>query len=334
MKILYLPDSSSQQRQHEKKHVHIYPIRMAMEATYMRDTGHKVEWDRPDLKKYPQWQKILNQPLGVDFSLLKKPDRIWTKALDPIWQGNGNFKYHPGTYIQSASSCWWGKCEFCVEREKYFIRPVEDVIDEIEECKSLGFREIFDDSGTFPTGKWLDEFCKRFAKFNRAIRFSCNMRLVDLDYYSLNSAGFRMLLFGIESANQETLDRINKGTKIQDVKYVIAASLSGLEPHVSVMFGYPWETDEDAMRTLRLVWWLLRKGYAKTAQASFYTSRNNPSNQEHKKYVPMIYRAARYHDFWLNKLRDIKNKDDLKYFWRMIKEGIKNVLPNRSHSLR
>jgi hypothetical protein len=42
---------------------------------------------------------------------------VWTKAVDKKYQTNGNFKYNPGTYIQSASGCWWGKCTFCVENK-------------------------------------------------------------------------------------------------------------------------------------------------------------------------------------------------------------------------
>jgi radical SAM superfamily enzyme YgiQ (UPF0313 family) len=121
---------------------------------------------------------------------------------------------------------------------------------------------------------------------------------------------------------------------VEDVKYIIKAAKAGLEPHVAVMFGYPWETDSDAVATLRLVWWLLKKGYAKTAQASVY----NPGGDyyqrmygieydgwdEYKlgKYVKRIYDVKWSPQFWFNQLRDIKNIDDIKYLWRKIKAGI------------
>ena len=321
MKILYLPNEYSQQRQREKRRW-IYPVFLAMEATYMRNMGHEVIWDDPS-----QWKEcdcVVTDVEGHSFLSLPPPDRKLTKAFDSKYQNNGNFKYRPGTYIQAANGCWHGKCSFCVEQKnKWEVRSVNDVIQEIEECASLGFKEVFDDSGTFPTGAWLEEFCYKVRW--TFMPFSCNMRMVDVDYNMLKHAGFRMLLFGLESANQKTLDRISKGTQVEDVRYIMEAARAGLEPHVAVMFGFPWETDEDALMTLRMVWWLLRKGYAKTAQASFYTPLNGGHNKEQKKYVKQIYKVARYPEFWFNKIRDIHDKDDLKYLWRQIKEGIKNA---------
>jgi radical SAM superfamily enzyme YgiQ (UPF0313 family) len=333
LKILYLPNEYSQQRQREKKRW-IYPVRMAMEAEYYRQHGHKVIWledgfdtDYNTIRaaltgKSFFYDKIIEQPEGLPFLSLPHPDRIFTNAFGKIYQNNGNFKYHPGTYIQSANGCWHGRCTFCVEQNnKWEVRPVDDVIEEIKQCKALGFKEVFDDSGTLPVGDWLDTFCNKMVRLN--IRFSCNLRLMDIDYNALRVAGFRMVLFGLQSANQKTLDIINKGTNVNDVKYIIKAAKAGLEPHIAVMFGYPWESDSDAINTLKLVWWLLKKGYAKTAQASFYSPLDSKNIPSHTRYIKHIYRVARYPEFWLNKLRDIHNIADLKYLWRMIKEGLK-----------
>lgn len=292
---------------------------MAMEATYYRDKGMPIYWgvcNRAEVR-------VRGLPSGVPFLDLPRPDRIWTQAFDPKYQDNGNFKYRPGTYIQAASGCIHGKCTFCVENGKpYEVRPVGAVIDELVECKALGFKEVFDDSATFPNGSWLDRFLDRCIKQTRGLYLGCNSRMVDMDYPKMKAAGFRMILFGVESANQGTLDKINKGVKVEDLKYVIAASLAGLEPHVAVMFGYPWESDSDAIRTLKLVWGLLREGYAKTAQASFYSPDGGGGKESQRKYVKAIYDVSRSPSFWLTKIRDIHNVDDLKYLWRQIKAGI------------
>ena len=43
------------------------------------------------------------------------------------------------------------------------------------------------------------------------------------DYNLMKKAGFRLLKFGLESANQETLDKLNKGIKIKDIEIEIPA---------------------------------------------------------------------------------------------------------------
>lgn len=324
MRILYLPNSYCQQRQLEKPNFLAYPVRLAMEATYERDIlKNEVYWDKPEMMSdITHWRSSI---MGYNFLKLPHPDRVWTDAKNKKYQRNGNFKYHPGTYIQSASGCWWGKCEFCVEKgQKYEVRPVEDVISEIEEIKSQGFREIFDDSATFPMGEWLDRFLERLGRCGGdKISFSCNTRIANYPFLWMRSVGFRMVLFGIESANQETLDKIEKGVKVEDIIPTIKkASEAGLEPHIAVMFGYKWESDQDAERTLALVHYLLRKGYAKTAQASYFRLRNSESNERHRRFVHKIFNATFYPGFWFNQIRDIKNKDDLKYLWRKIKAAI------------
>lgn len=317
MKVLYQPHPYSQQRQREKARW-IYPVHLAMEATYRRNHGDLVVWDCPDTGHYDQ---IITEPEGIDFLKLPWPDRHATGAFSKRYQFNGNFKYRPGTYIQSSAGCWWGKCQFCVERDRPLkVREPFDVYNEILHCRKIGFREVFDDSATLPTGAWLDTLLS-YPK--PGITIGCNMRMVPVDYKRMKDWGFRMLLFGVESANQYTLDRINKGVKAEDIRFVVEAAKDGLDCHVAVMFGYIWETDEEALKTLSLVHWLLRKGYAKTAQASFYRPPNGVNRPAHERFVRRIYDVAWYPDFWLTKLREVRSWADVKYLFRQIKEGLR-----------
>jgi hypothetical protein len=72
------------------------------------------------------------------------------------------------------------------------------------------------------------------------------------------------------------------------------------------------------MRTVKLVHHLLKKGYAKTAQASvFCPPRTAPSpDQNGHKYIPMIYDAYRSPQFWYHKIKDIKRWEDFTYIMR------------------
>lgn len=194
-------------------------------------------------------------------------------------QNNTNFKYKPGAYIMSGRDCWWGKCTFCSWTTTHPFGTfrtfsVEHTIREIEYLVSLGIKEIFDDSGSLPVGSWLNELCHELINrgLNKKVVFGCNMRFGALsqDQYNLMSkAGFRFILYGLESSNQKTLDRISKNTKVGDArKTLIMAKKAGLEPHITIMIGYPWEKLSDANNTLDEARKLFKEGIVDTMQAT------------------------------------------------------------------
>ena len=145
---------------------------------------------------------------------------------------------------------------------------VKDAVDK------YGVKEIFDDAGTLFVGSALKEFCELLIEsgYNKKVVYSCNMRLNALtqEYYDLmGKANFRYVLYGMESANQETLDKLDKGLKVHQIEEgVEMAKRAGLEPHITVMLGYPWETKEMAKNTIALAKRLFKKGYVDTMQAT------------------------------------------------------------------
>jgi len=191
---------------------------------------------------------------------------------------NGNFRRTPGTYVMSGRDCWHGKCTFCswtTLYPKYRTREPIDVVDEIEMLVAkYGVKEIMDDSGSFPVGEWLKVFCNEVIRrgLNKKVRIDCNMRFGRLtadDYRLMRKAGFRLVLFGVESANQATLDRLNKALKVEDVeKGAKWASEAGLDVHLTFMFGYPWEGPKEIANTVRLARRLLANGHASTLQCT------------------------------------------------------------------
>lgn len=271
---------------------------------------------------------------------------------------NGNYKYTPGTYIMAGRDCWYHQCTFCSWTTLYpqfNKRPVEDVLDEIGMLiEKYHVREIMDDTGTFPVGEWLDRFCEGMIQrgYHKKVTIDCNMRLGKALSFEqmkhMKRAGFRLVLVGIESANQKTLDRVKKGETIEEmVENVKLMRKAGLYPHITIMFGYPWETEEDAKRTLELGRYLLIKNYAYTMQATvvvpypgtplFEECRQNgwlvsedwdrydmrepmmktPMSPETlMKYVQGLYSVAFHPEFLLRKLFSIRDMEDVKYFWR------------------
>ncbi len=191
---------------------------------------------------------------------------------------NGNFRRTPGTYIMSARDCWHGRCTFCswtTLYPTYRSRDPVDCVDEIEHLvEHYGVREIMDDAGSLPVGAWLTVFCVEMIRrgLNRRVRIDCNMRFGRLcadEFQLMRQAGFRLVLFGVESANQMTLDRLIKALTVVEIQEgARMAAQAGLDVHVTVMFGYPWEGTGEIENTVELARWLLRKGYAYTLQCT------------------------------------------------------------------
>lgn len=279
-----------------------------------------------------------------------------------LYKENGNYKYLPGTYTLAGRDCWWGKCKFCswpTLYPKYRTRSPKSLFEEIKILvEKYGIREVMDDTGTFPVGEWLKEFCRLMidSGLNKKIRISCNMRfgvLKSEDYKLMKEAGFRFLLFGFESANQITLDKINKGIKVNDIlEGCKFAKEAGLNPHLTVMMGYPWEDFEMAKKTVELAKEIFENGYADTLQATIVMPYPNTllykecvknkwldvnkgewekfdmrqrvmksplTEEEIKSLTSSLYKLAFRPKFIFNQIISIRNIDDIKYLWRGFK---------------
>lgn len=244
----------------------------------MKEATHKDE------KKLDNGEIIYHSgpaSLKHDLNTLPFVDRKLTK-----WQlyayANGNYKFTPGTYMYSGRDCWWNKCTFCVW--DHTINPIgsyrsftpERLFAEVKHVvDKYGIKEIFDDAGTMFVGNKLKRFCELLIEsgYNKKVRYGCNMRFNAISnqelYDLMGRAGFRFILYGMESGNQKTLDRLQKGTKEKDAIIGPAmARKAGLDPHITIMLGYPWESYKDARRTIETAKYALKKGIYETIQAT------------------------------------------------------------------
>lgn len=328
MRILFKDSPYHSQRQYEKP-VWIYPAHLAMFATKLRNDGNEVVWFGKDDGKFDRIVESDRQ-IETNFEDLPIPDRVFTNSMNPKYLSYGNYKYFPGSHYLSSNLCWWAGergCTFCVdstrmiENEHRGVRSVEHVISEVEDCARIGHRELFDDAGTIPINDWLNEFCNQMIKsgLSKKIKIGCNLKPIKQNFKLMKEAGFRFILVGIESANQETINKIQKGQRADKViENIKSMSDAGLEPHGTFMTGYPWETEEDEKRTIELCHYLLRKGYLKTAQASVYSPpRTSPDVKSRGHYyLPKFYDVYRHPEFWITKLHDIKRWEDFTYLCR------------------
>lgn len=276
-----------------------------------------------------------------------------------LWQlysrRNSNFKHRPGAYTMFGRDCWWGKCTFCswttlFPGKCYRQLSVKHAIIEIKNLISLGVREVFDDSGTFPIGDWLHDFCHQIIKqkINKKIRLGCNMRFNALnqkDYQLMGQAGFRLVLYGLESANSKTLTKINKNTPHRNIKKELSwAKKAGLEPHLTAIIGYPWESLKDAQKTTTLTQNLFKSGLADSIQATMlapypgtplhrYCQKNNLlltqdynkfdmsqpvirssiNHQQQKQLIQNLFKGVLTPNFLIKKIISIRNLNDFKH---------------------
>ena len=196
---------------------------------------------------------------------------------------NGNYLQTPGTYASSVvRDCMFGKCTFCRyngEDLTFSMLPVEQSLDEYERLvNDYGVQEIFDDSGVWYRGKEAREFAQGIIDrglHEKGCYFGFNTRFEYLDEKTialLAKANFRFILIGLESADDETLARLNKGYQIQHVERCLSwMTKYGLHPHLTIMVGYYWQTQEQLDHTVSFVKDLMFRGLARTLQVTLCT---------------------------------------------------------------
>ncbi|MDO8497630.1 MAG: radical SAM protein [bacterium] len=262
---------------------HIYKGEELEGGIYWRSSNKDIKAKPKNTHTLKNGSKVYSSgPSSLRHNLDSLPfvDRDLTKWELYAYE-NGNYKYTPATYMYSGRDCWWNRCTFCVwdhtlnplgsyrsfSPERLFAE-VKHVVD------TYGVKEIFDDAGTFMIGPKLKKFCELLIQsgYNKKVRYGINMRFNALTqdyYYLMGKAGFRFILYGMESGNQKTLDKLDKGTKEADaINGPRMARKGGLDPHITIMLGYPWETYEDARRTIEIAKYAFKKGYYETMQAT------------------------------------------------------------------
>ncbi len=214
------------------------------------------------------------------------PAEVWTD-LDQVpfvdreltnWSLYGEaYLQKPCTYLLTGRGCGGigsipGKCTFCSWQHVLWgcrsrIRSPSNVAEEIRQIvDKQAPKEIFDDneSGITWNPKWLKEF--RDEADSRGligeVDLSSNSRADSLTNKTcelLSDLGFRLLKIGVESGNDDTLQRIGKMETVERIeKGVKNAKKAGLRVLLTVMVGYPWEGPKEVRETYRFIRKLMR----------------------------------------------------------------------------
>ncbi len=167
---------------------------------------------------------------------------------------------HPYISFYTGRGCP-AKCSFClwpqtIGGHQYRAKSPEAVGKEMEKAKYLfedTVREYMFDDDTFTIDKQraiaISEHLKRLN-----LTWSCNAR-ANLDYDTLKTLknnGLRLLLVGFESGNQDILEGIRKGIKLEVArKFMENCQKLGIKVHGTFIIGLPNENQETIEETIR-----------------------------------------------------------------------------------
>jgi radical SAM superfamily enzyme YgiQ (UPF0313 family) len=165
----------------------------------------------------------------------------------------------PITMINTGRGCPH-KCIYCAvtiaSGFRIKVRSPKNIVDELEECvKKHNIRNFFFRADTFTWNeKWVIELCDLIVERGLKIRWGANSRVDTISEKRLEAmkkAGCWIIGFGIESGNQEMLDKMKKRAKVADAEKAVALCKKyGIKSYGLFLIGLPWETKETAEETI------------------------------------------------------------------------------------
>ncbi len=150
-------------------------------------------------------------------------------------------------------------CDFCIMSSiGYKYRSVANIIEEMRYLKQSGINELYINDQTFGSSRnRATELLQRMIEEKFNFRWFCFSRLdiVDEEFMALmKKAGLAVLMFGVESAKEETQEVMNKNlTRDQISRKIDICDRLGIKTLGSFILGLPGETVQDMMNTLNFM---------------------------------------------------------------------------------
>jgi hopanoid biosynthesis associated radical SAM protein HpnJ len=166
---------------------------------------------------------------------------------------------HPYVSLYTGRGCR-SKCTFClwpqtVGGHRYRVRSVGHVIDEIRLAKGYfpQVKEFFFDDDTFTDDRPRAEaIARELGKLG--VTWSCNAKanVPRATLEVMRDNGLRLLLVGYETGNQQILNNIKKGMRIDIARrFTKDCHDLGITIHGTFILGLPGETKETIEETIR-----------------------------------------------------------------------------------
>ena len=181
--------------------------------------------------------------------------------LDAYHPPPGMFFKRPLRHMITTRGCPF-KCIFCddrvIWRGKCRMRSAENIVEEMEFIiKKYGAKEIqfYDDTFTV-NKKRIFRLCELLIEKKLGVIWRCSSRVDTVDEEMLDAmydAGCRSISYGIESGDDEILNKMNKGTTVAQAKDVIKwTNKARIQAKGFFMMNFPGETIETTEKTIAL----------------------------------------------------------------------------------
>lgn len=207
-----------------------------------------------------------DQPYIHDLDIIPFASKVYKKHLNIRNYYYGHVRY-PMISIFTSRGCN-ARCNYCLYPQTMFgnfrSRTPLNIAEEFSWiAKNLPeIREVLIDDDTFTMNKaHAQATARELIKINNKIKWTCEAR-ANLDFETLNlmkKAGCRLIVTGFESTNQNVLDRVNKGIKMNEVyDYVRDAKDAGIKIHACFMAGNPGDTIDTLQSSLN---WAIEQNF-------------------------------------------------------------------------
>ncbi len=149
-------------------------------------------------------------------------------------------------------------CDFClIGQLPYKLRPVGEVLDELEYLKQLGIKYFSFGDQTFGVDRQRTaELMTGMAARGIGLPWGCFSRadlLTPETLGSMKASGCDLIMIGVESGSQEILDRHHKGVKLETVRRAFGdCRREGIRTLATFIIGLPGETRQTFRQTLAL----------------------------------------------------------------------------------
>lgn len=200
--------------------------------------------------------------------IVRNPDRNFIPNLDdlpiPMHHLLPLDKYRSGAiqgsyqFIVTSRGCTAG-CTYCIKHVSYQaglrLRSPQNIIAEIKMLAELGVKNIHMYADLFTANReQVMGICEELIKANLGVTFTCNSRVDYVDEEMLmmmGKAGCTVISWGIESASEQILKNVRKGTVPARARQSLAwAKQAGIRNLGYFIIGLPGETRETIQETI------------------------------------------------------------------------------------